>query len=90
MDSDSTRADVGARLRETAEAMSDRFESLQDEVATTGTSVQDWVVQNPLKSVGGMLAAGVAGGAFGYAGWCLRRTAGRDALRSAVDGFDDG
>ena len=64
MDSDWTRADVEARLRETAEAMSDRFESLQDEVATTGTSVQDWVVQNPLKSVGGMLAAGVAVGAL--------------------------
>ena len=64
MDSDSTRADVEARLRETAEAMSDRFESLQDEVATTGTSVQDWVARNPLKSVGGMLAAGVVVGAL--------------------------
>ena len=62
MDSESTRADVEAQLRETAEAMSDRIDSLQEEVSTTGTSVRDWVVRNPLKSVGGMLAAGVAVG----------------------------
>ncbi|MFB6098510.1 MAG: hypothetical protein ABEK84_05250, partial [Salinibacter sp.] len=64
MDSESTRADVEARLRETADAMSDRFASLQEEVSTTGTSLRDWVVKNPLKSVGGMLAAGVAVGAL--------------------------
>lgn len=62
MDSESTRADVEARLRETVEAMSDRFDSLQEEVSTTGTSLRDWVARNPLKSVGGMLAAGVAVG----------------------------
>lgn len=62
MDSESTRADVEAHLRETVEAMSDRFDSLQDEVSTTGTSLREWVVRNPLKSVGGMLAAGVAVG----------------------------
>ena len=64
MDSESTRADVEAQLRETAEAMSDRFASLQDEVSTTSTSLRDWVARNPLKSVGGMLAAGVAVGAL--------------------------
>lgn len=64
MDSKSTRADVEAQLRETAEAMSDRFDSLQEEVSTTGTSLRDWVARNPLKSVGGMLAAGVAVGAL--------------------------
>jgi len=64
MDSDSTRADVEARLRETADAMADRFDSLQEEVSTTSSSLRDWVVQNPLKSVGGMLAAGVAVGAL--------------------------
>lgn len=73
MDSDSTRADVEARLQETAAAMSDRFESLQDEVSTTGSSVRDWVVQNPLKSVGGMLAAGVAVGALLGGRWSRRR-----------------
>lgn len=62
MDSELTRADVEAQLRETAEAMSDRLDSLQEEVSTTSTSVRDWVVRNPLKSVGGMLAAGVAVG----------------------------
>lgn len=64
MDSESTRADVEARLRETADAMSNRFASLQEEVSTTGTSLRDWVARNPLKSVGGMLAAGVAVGAL--------------------------
>jgi len=64
MDSESTRAHVEARLRETAEDMSDRFDSLQEEVSTTGTSLRDWVARNPLKSVGGMLAAGVAVGAL--------------------------
>jgi hypothetical protein len=64
MAADSPREDVEARLHETAEAMSDRFESLQEEVSSTGTSVQAWVAQNPLKSVGGMLAAGVAVGAL--------------------------
>jgi hypothetical protein len=64
MAADSPREDVEARLHETAEAMSDRFESLQEEVSSTGTSLQEWVVQNPLKSVGGMLAAGVAVGAL--------------------------
>lgn len=64
MDSESTRADVEAQLRDTAEAMSDRFASLQDEVSTTSTSLQDWAARNPLKSVGGMLAAGLAVGAL--------------------------
>jgi len=69
MDSESTRADVEARLRDTADAMSDRFASLQEEVSTTGTSLRDWVARNPLKSVGGMLAAGLAVGAlFGGGG----------------------
>ncbi|WP_103021588.1 hypothetical protein [Salinibacter altiplanensis] len=64
MDSNPSRADVEARLRETADAMADRFDSLQEEVSSTGSSLRDWVVQNPLKSVGGMLAAGVAVGAL--------------------------
>ena len=64
MDTESTRADVEARLREASEAMSDRFDSLQEEVATTGTTIRDWAVRNPWKSVGGMLAAGVAVGAL--------------------------
>lgn len=64
MDSESTREDVEERLRDTSEAMSDRFSSLQDEVSSTSASLRDWVVENPWKSVGGMLAAGVAVGAF--------------------------
>lgn len=62
MDSKPNKSDVEARLRDTAEAMSNRFESLQDEVTSTGTDLRSWVVENPVKSVGGMLAAGLAVG----------------------------
>ena len=92
MDSESTKADLEARLRETSDAMSDRFESLQEEVSSTSTSIRDWVVQNPLKSVGGMLAAGVAVGAlFGGRGSRRRPEHGelldqyKEALRAEVD-----
>lgn len=64
MDSESTRAEVEARLRETASAMSDRFDALQEEVSGSGLSLGEWVARNPWKSVGGMLAAGVAVGAL--------------------------
>lgn len=84
MDSDSTRADVEARLRETADAMADRFASLQDEVSTTGTSLRDWVVQNPWKSVGGMLAAGVAVGAL-FGGRRSRRPEHAELLDQYID-----
>lgn len=82
--SESTRADVEARLRETAEAMSDRFASLQEEVSTTGTSIQDWVAQNPLKSVGGMLAAGLAVGAL-FGGCGSRRPEQAELLEQYID-----
>ncbi len=82
--SESTRADVEARLRETAEAMSDRFASLQEEVSTTGTSIQDWVAQNPLKSVGGMLAAGLAVGAL-FGGRGSRQSEHAELLEQYVD-----
>ena len=64
MESTPNKADVESRLHQTAEAMSQRMASIQEEVSSTGVSVRDWIVQNPLKSVGGMLAAGVAVGAF--------------------------
>jgi ElaB/YqjD/DUF883 family membrane-anchored ribosome-binding protein len=64
MESKPNKSDVESRLHQTAEAMSDRMASIQEEVASTGVSVRDWIVQNPLKSVGGMLAAGLAVGAF--------------------------
>lgn len=92
MDSESTRADVEARLRETAEAMSDRLDSLEEEVSASSTSLREWVVQNPWKSVGGMLAAGVAVGAL-FGGLGSRRRPEHaelldqyiDALRAEVD-----
>ena len=62
MDSNTNKTEVEARLRQTADAMSDRFASLQDEVSSTGMDVREWIVQNPVKSVGGMLAAGLAVG----------------------------
>jgi hypothetical protein len=81
---ESTKADVEARLRETAEAMSDRFASLQDEVSTTGTSIRDWVARNPLKSVGGMLAAGLAVGAL-FGGRGSRRPEQAELLDQYID-----
>jgi hypothetical protein len=91
MDSDSTRADVEARLHETASDMSDRLASLQEEMSNTGTSLRDWVAQNPWKSVGGMLAAGVAVGAL-FGGRGSRRSEQSElldqyvqALRAEVD-----
>jgi len=62
MDSKSSKADVESRLHQTAEAMSDRLASIQDEVSSTGGALRTWIVENPMKSVGGMLAAGLAVG----------------------------
>lgn len=62
MESSPNKADVESRLRQTAEAMSDRLSSIQDEVSSTGVSIRDWMVRNPEKSVGGMLVAGLAVG----------------------------
>jgi len=60
MESEPTKADVESRLNETAEAMSERVASIQEEVTATGVSLRDWIANNPVKSVGGMLAAGLA------------------------------
>ena len=62
MDSKSSKADVESQLHETAEAMSERLSSLQEELSTSGESLRTWIVQNPVKSVGGMLATGLAVG----------------------------
>lgn len=85
MDSETTKADVEARLRETAEDMSERIASLQDEISTSGASIRDWMVQNPWKSVGGMLAAGLA------VGWLFggRRSQRRRAHDELVEGYID-
>lgn len=69
MESEPKKADVEDRLRETAEAITERLSSLQEEVSSTGLSVRDWVSENPLKSVGGMFAAGITVGLlFGGSG----------------------
>jgi hypothetical protein len=73
MDSESNKSDVESRLRDTAEAMSDRMASIQEEVSATGGSVRQWIVENPLKSVGGMLATGVAVGLLFGGGRTSRR-----------------
>lgn len=64
MEPESAQEEVEERLRDTADAMSDRISSLRDELSSTGTSLRDWVVRNPWKSVGGMLIGGVAVGAL--------------------------
>lgn len=83
MESESTREDVEARLRDTAEEMSDRLASLQDELSSSGTSLRDWVVENPWKSVGAMLAAGVTVGAL-FGG---RRDRGRPEHAELLDQY---
>ena len=66
MTPNSDKADVESRLHRTAEAMSNRLASIQEEVSTSGNAVRNWIVQNPVKSVGGMLATGlVLGGLLG-------------------------
>lgn len=84
MESDSTREDVEARLRDTAEEMSGRIASLQDELSSSGTSLRDWVMENPWKSVGGMLVAGVAVGAL-FGGRKKRRPEHAELLDEYVD-----
>ncbi len=98
MESKSNKADVESRLHQTAEAMSERWASLQEEVSSTGGSIRDWIVQHPEKSVGGMLAAGlVVGLVFGGRGSKRRRSHDElverylDALRDEVEtAVDDG
>lgn len=97
MDTQSEKEDLQSRLHKTAEAMSDRLASLQGEVSSTGLSLQRWIVRNPLKSVGGMLVAGLAVGAlFGGGNRSKRRKkhaelidaylkALRDEVEEAVD-----
>jgi len=84
MSSESPRADVEARLEETAEAMSDRLSSLEEEISATGTSLRDWVAQNPWKSVGGMLAAGVTVGML-FGGGSRRRIRHSDLLDQYIE-----
>lgn len=85
MESKSSKADVESRLNQTAEAMSERMASIQEEVASTGVSVRDWIVQNPVKSVGGMLATGLAVGLL-FGG---RRSRLRADHRELVDTYLD-
>jgi len=96
MDSESNKADVESRLEEAAEAMSERMASIQDEVSATGVSVRRWIVENPLKSVGGMLATGLAVGLLFGGGRSARRRRHAElvdrylkALRSEVEAAVD-
>lgn len=99
MDSEPSKSDVESRLRDTAEAMSERMASIQDEVSSTGLSLRNWIVENPLKSVGGMLATGVAVGLLFGGGRSARRrhtelvdrylAALREEVEAAVDQGDE-
>jgi len=98
MDSESNKSDVEARLEDTAKAMSDRMASIQEEVSATGGTIRQWIVENPLKSVGGMLATGVAVGLLFGGGRSTRRQRHAElvdrylnALRAEVEtAVDDG
>lgn len=100
MDSEPSKSDVESRLRDTAEAMSERMASIQDEVSSTGLSLRNWIVENPLKSVGGMLATGLTVGLLFGGGRSARRqrhtelvdrylAALREEVEEAVDQGDE-
>jgi hypothetical protein len=96
MESKSSKSEVESKLHETAEAMSERLSSLQEELSTSGESVRMWIVQNPVKSVGGMLAAGMAVGLLFGGNRSTRKKrhtqlidAYLDALRQQVEGAVD-
>lgn len=89
MDSKPNKSEVEAKLHQTADAMSSRMASLREEVATTGTSVRDWVVANPVKSVGGMLAAGLAVGMLFGGSRRKRRRAHARLIDQYVDALSD-
>lgn len=97
MDSKTSKADVESRLHQTAEAMSQRLASIQDEVSSTGGALRTWIVKNPVKSVGGMLAAGLAVGLLFGGGRGKRRRRKHaqlvdtylDALRQEVEAAVD-
>jgi len=85
MESKSNKADVESRLHQTAEAMSERWASLRKEVSSTGGSIRDWIVRNPEKSVGGMLAAGLAVGLLFGGRQSKRRRAHDELVETYLD-----
>lgn len=92
MEPKSNKADVESRLHQMEEAISERMASLQEEVSSTGLSLRKWIVRNPVKSVGGMLATGLAVGLL-FGGGRSRRGKNHaelidsylDALRAEVE-----
>lgn len=90
MDAKPSKSDVKAKLRQTADTMSSRLDDLRGEVTSTGSSVRDWLVQNPMASVGGMLAAGlVVGVLFGGGSKRRRRKAHAALIDQYVDALSD-
>lgn len=84
----STRADVEARLHGASEAIQHRLDAIQDEVATTGAALREYLRRHPLTGVGGSLLAGL------LIGWLLsgRRRLNRThrrLLRHYVDALRD-
>jgi len=94
MDSRPSKADVEARIQAATERMSDRMDDIQDEVSSTGGAVRDWMANNPVKSVGAMLGAGlVVGWTFGReaSGPSAREDRSAEALIEALRaGADEG
>ena len=102
MPESSTKAEVEARLRGATAAIRDHIDAIEEEVATTGTALRQYLRKNPLVSVGGALAAGLlVGWLLGGRGRRLSRAhrrlvehyvdAMRDEVRAAVaDGAEVG
>lgn len=85
MEPKSNKADVESRLHRMEEAISERMASLQEEVSSTGISLRKWMVRNPVKSVGGMLATGLAVGLLFGGGGSRRRKNHAELIDAYVD-----
>ena len=62
MPNEPTKAELEASLQSVTEKMNQRFDTLQGELASTQDAARDALVNNPLLSIGGALAAGLAVG----------------------------
>jgi hypothetical protein len=62
MPNEPTKAELEASLQSVTEKMNQRFDSLQGELTSTQDAARDALVNNPLLSIGGAVAAGLAVG----------------------------
>jgi hypothetical protein len=62
MSNEPSKAELEARLQSVTDAMNQQFDSLQGELSSTKDLVRETLAKNPMLSVGGAVAAGLAVG----------------------------